>query len=931
MFRFSPGRRAIRLAFAAALCAAPFTPLTASAQAQAQVISQAERAFERGTPLPSWVERLAALPAPVKGETASMRFSDLQIHVADTTSYYVRRAAIAHQPSGLEALAQIPIDFQPDYQRLYLHKVAIHRDGQVIDKTASVDIRFLQRERNLEQGIYDGAVTAQVVVGDLRVGDTLEYEYSTVGQNPVFGQHVLQDGHWDNGFPNAYRRIILNMPADRFINYRLVGAGEDKMPRQSAQYKDGRRIMRFEESSLEPLLLEQYAPDDVEQARWMQFSDFQDWAAVNAWAQDLFSARTAAGVLDAPLRAARAGKTKEEQVAKVLDYVQNEIRYLSVSMGENSHRPFPPAKVLERRYGDCKDKSLLAVSMLRALGIEAHPVLVSTNTHKGLAKMLPSPLVFNHAIIQITVDGKEYYLDPTRRGQYGKLDAMGQSHAGRQVLVVKPGTQGLSTIPAGAPLTLQNRRSERFNVTSFDKPAELVQRSEMYGVMAEEMRVAVAAMSKQELRKAYESGMARRYAEAQLAGEVKIEDDRINNTYAVDVRYTVPNLFTEMHNGEGWNMPYMPGNMTEVFAPPGSARRKHALAVPAYPGGAEYDMVLRLPEAFNITPGKAQRDIDDSAFSLQRKLEAARNNIHVNLQLAIKADRVQPADMMQHARNLQQFNELVSGSLNAFKADMLGAATAPSRVAPAAQSTAPALTEEERIAALVASTTRAIASAETGSRDPVPALCERAIALAWLGRREDALKDANRAVQLQPSSSLALRCRAEVNFTLGRFKESEADFNKVIARGAEEAEVFQARGLASLYQEKLVPAQADFRYAISHHEDRIEQARAAVWLQLAGGKPAGATAGQAADAAWLGEVSSMLDGKTDPEQLITQATRNVASGIDARLVETYFYIGRHLLANGQKIKAKTYFQRAVNKRLLDNPYHVAAQHELSRL
>lgn len=935
MFQLSPGRQAVRLALAAALCAAPFAILSPSAQAQAapsgaqqSLAPQAERAFERGAPLPAWVERLATLPPPVKGETASMRFADLQIHVADTTSYYVRRAAIAHQASSLEGLAQIPIDFQPDYQRLYLHKVAIHRGKQVIDKTAGADIRFLQRERNLEHGIYDGAVTAQIVVSDLRVGDTLEYEYTAVGQNPVFGQHVLQDGHWDNGFPSAYRRIILNMPAERYINYRLVGAGKDKQPRQSAQYRDGRRIMRFEEHGLEPVLPEQYTPDDVEQVRWMQFSDFQDWAAVNEWAQELFSARTAPAVLEAPLRAARAARSKEEQVAKVLEYVQNEIRYLSVSMGENSHRPFPPAQVLERRYGDCKDKSLLAVSMLRALGIEASPVLVSTTTHKGLANVLPSPIVFNHAIIHVALNGKEYYLDPTRRGQYGKLDAMGQSHGGRQVLVVKPGTTGLSTIPQSAVQTLQNRRSERFNAPAFDRPAELVQRSEMVGVTAEEMRVALGGMSKQELRKAYESVMARRYAEAQLVGEPKIEDDRVNNSYTVEVRYTVPNLFTELRNGEGWNMPYLANNMTELFAPPGTARRVHPLAVPAFPGNVEYDLVLRLPDAFNIAAGQVAREIDDSAFKLRRKLEVARNNIHVSIQLSANADRVQPADMPQHARNLQQLNEIVSGSLNAFKSDMGGAAARP---ATAATAPAKAQTEEERIGVLVANTSRAIASAEAGGRDPVPALCERAVALAWLGRKEEALKDATRAVQLQPSSNQALRCRADVNFTLGRFKESEADYSKVIARGAEEAEVFQARGLASLYLDKLAPAQADFRYAMTHYEDRTDQARAAVWLQIAGGKPAAGGAAGEADTAWLGEVSAMFAGKAEPEQTITRATRNVASGIDARLVETYYYVGRHLLASGEKIKARTYFQRAVNKRLLDNPYHVASQHELSRL
>lgn len=924
MFRLTPGRLAVRLALASALSAAPFALPANPAQATPaqQSAPQAERSFERAAPLPAWVERLAALPAPVKGETASMRLADLQVYVADTSSYYVRRAAIAHQPSSLEALAQIPIDFQPDYQRLYLHKVAIHRGTQVIDKTASADIRFLQRERNLEHGIYDGSVTAQIVVSDLRVGDTLEYEYTVSGQNPVFGQHILQDGHWDTGFPGAYRRIVLNMPAERYINYRLLGASAGKMPRQTSENKDGRRILRFEEAGLEPVAPEQYAPDDVEQVRWMQFSDFQDWAAVNDWALDLFSAPTAAGVLDGPLRAARAAKTREEQVARVLEYVQNEIRYLSVSMGENSHRPFPPAQVLERRYGDCKDKTLLAVSMLRALGIEADPVLVATSTHKGLAKVLPSPIVFNHAIVHVVVDGKEYYLDPTRRGQYGKLAAMGQSHGGRLVLVVKPGTTGLSEIAQAAAPTLVNRRSEHFSVAAFDKPGELLQRSEMSGLMAEQMRVALAGMSKQEMRKAYEGIMTRRYAEAQLAGDPKIDDDRVNNTLVAEVRYTVPNLFTELRTGEGWSMPYLPGNMADTFAPQGAARRIHPLAVPAYPGGAEYDLTVSLPDAFNINPAQATREIVDSAFSLQRRLEVKRNKVHVNFQLEIKADRVQPADMQQYAKNIQQFNDVASGTINAYKADMAGAkGTAAAPVKPQ--------TEEERLAALVTNTSRAIASAEASGRDPVPSLCERAAVLAWLGRKEEALKDASRAVHLQPSSSNALRCRADVNFTLGRFKESEADYSKVIARGAEEAEVFQARGMASLYLNKLAAAQADFRYAMTHHEDHAEQARAAILLQIAGGTPSGANAASEADA-WLGDASAMFNGKTEPEQMITRATRNVSSGIDARLVEAYFYVGRHLLASGQKIRARTYFQRAVNKRLLDNPYHVASQHELSR-
>jgi hypothetical protein len=38
-----------------------------------------------------------------------------------------------------------------------------------------------------------------------------------------------------------------------------------------------------------------------------------------------------------------------------------EIRYTGLELGSGAYRPTPPAEVLRRRYGDCKDKTLLAV------------------------------------------------------------------------------------------------------------------------------------------------------------------------------------------------------------------------------------------------------------------------------------------------------------------------------------------------------------------------------------------------------------------------------------------------------------------------------------------------------------------------------------------------------------------------------------------
>ncbi|GAB4122006.1 MAG: hypothetical protein Fur0014_21510 [Rubrivivax sp.] len=58
------------------------------------------------------------------------------------------------------------------------------------------------------------------------------------------------------------------------------------------------------------------------------------------------------------LRRLRALPTPEARASPALQWVQGEIRYWSVALGEGSHRPALPAEVVQHRWGDCKDKTL---------------------------------------------------------------------------------------------------------------------------------------------------------------------------------------------------------------------------------------------------------------------------------------------------------------------------------------------------------------------------------------------------------------------------------------------------------------------------------------------------------------------------------------------------------------------------------------------
>jgi lipoprotein NlpI len=65
--------------------------------------------------------------------------------------------------------------------------------------------------------------------------------------------------------------------------------------------------------------------------------------------------------------------------------------------------------------------------------------------------------------------------------------------------------------------------------------------------------------------------------------------------------------------------------------------------------------------------------------------------------------------------------------------------------------------------------------------------------------------------------------------------------------------------------------------------------------------------------------------------MLRLASRDGADGLEPRLAEAYFYAGKYYLQTEDKLRAKVYFQRAVDKGALTNMYHHLARLELARL
>jgi len=93
--------------------------------------------------------------------------------------------------------------------------------------------------------------------------------------------------------------------------------------------------------------------------------------------------------------------TDREKIAALYDFVQSKIRYAAVAIKEGRIIPHEPAEVFRNKYGDCKDKAFLFITMMKEAGIDALPVLARTSSSGEVIDGFVSAQQFNHMVVAI--------------------------------------------------------------------------------------------------------------------------------------------------------------------------------------------------------------------------------------------------------------------------------------------------------------------------------------------------------------------------------------------------------------------------------------------------------------------------------------------------------------------------------------------------
>jgi hypothetical protein len=606
----------------------------------------------RSAPPAAWIDVApdASLTSPdhrpVDAGDHDFLLVDNQVRLSSVTAQYSRYAELLVNQAAAAAAAQISINIDPTRERVLLHAVRVFRNGRAIDKLADARVSLLNREQELEQGLINGRVTLHILLQDVRVDDVLDYSFTHERSDPPEERKYQQWFMTQWSTPVRRLRLRLLHTADRQVNVKdLGGLGSPRHSRNGEWQEtvwDARNLAAL--------------PEEAARPRWhiryprVEFSEFRDWGEVRAWSERWYDVGPAAdAALDALVAELEGEPDEAARIVRALRFVQDDIRYTGLEIGAGAWRPTAPTTVLARRYGDCKDKVLLFVTLLRKLGIDAHPALVHSQLGRGIAERLPSAWAFDHVIARVKSRGRSYWLDATASGQGGALDSLVQANFGL-ALVLAPGVGALETIPAREANVPHTRIVETYDFRKgITSTAQVTVHTSYHEQAADNMRLRMRSTTTANLGKEYLDYYRRSYRGIRMIQPPVIHDDRARNIVNVEESYAIDEPFEKKDDARQFIMEA--SLVTEQTGKPEVTVRTSPLAR-TFPMYVRHEIVAHLPHAWNVDA--VSTHVADPAFDYNSTVTYGDQRLSLVHELRNLRDHVPVENLAEFLAKLDQ-------------------------------------------------------------------------------------------------------------------------------------------------------------------------------------------------------------------------------------------------------------------------------------
>lgn len=382
--------------------------------------------------------------------------SDLRSQVHSYVAVYINSSAAVRDYS------QMSISFNSHFEAVELQFARVRaEDGRTFD----IQPNATQIQNASDENFYHDGQELLFSLPNVRVGSVIEFQFVRDVKRELVPGHWFDvyHMHWLEG--RAAGQGVRIDPVHRAEIQVSAPAGLDLVEHTTEGYRiqrqqrtnDDRQQLSWRAQNLPKVELQESMPRGREVFASVRLSSLPGWSEVVQWGEQLFAPHM---VMDDDLIAVveqlrERSDSPSERVEAVYQWLQEEVRYVFAHVGRGGYEPHSAPDVLANGYGDCKDQTVLAVTLLRQLGVRAYPALIATRSI-GLPDTTVPRLPFDHMLVYLPEQEglAETWLDTT--GERSLFPGHSVALEGQPALVIAPNVS--------APVTVPTRGSEYHRV-----------------------------------------------------------------------------------------------------------------------------------------------------------------------------------------------------------------------------------------------------------------------------------------------------------------------------------------------------------------------------------------------------------------------------------------------------------------------------------
>lgn len=556
-----------------------------------------------------------------------------RVYMDGTSSEYVHQVIKVLTDKGVKDFNHLNIYYVPGDQEVIIKKARIiKKDGTTTDYYKFSDVSTSSPQYRL----YYDYRRKTIKFSSLEKGDIVDFEYKVndIGGN-IYGDYFGNMFLFKDTNPIVHSKYILVVPKGRkfyFYSPKLHIVPQkiyDKHADTISYIWDKRNIGKIDK--------ELSMPPYQEITPYLLISTFKDWTDVSKWYSALImdQMESSPEIKKIVASLTENKNTEIDKIIAIYNYVVKKIRYVGLEFGIHGYKPYKACQVFNRKFGDCKDKALLIMTMLKEAGIHSEIVLVRTRSRGRFDFSQASLGLFNHAICHIKLkSGEELWLDGT--AEYSNINEIPWMDQGVGVFVVDLRRRKgiLSTTPVSAGV--HNNRISDKNVLLKDDGSAYIGGTEIVtGTFCPGIRYFFQIPSKQ--KEEFEKLLNTIFEGAQVINihfpDLSGLDTPIKYNYAV----SVPKFLKPVSEGFSFNPVMFRHKLTQRYA--SNSIRKHDLLL-SYPFTDNKTTEFLLPQGYEASHLPKRVELKSKFGSLSIAYSKLPDKVMVKVKFQLDVSRV---------------------------------------------------------------------------------------------------------------------------------------------------------------------------------------------------------------------------------------------------------------------------------------------------